>query len=254
MDGFYHSKGGYAESGRVVEAIEDWAGRAGVTVEPRTHITALMENGGRVVGVRDDEGNEHPADEVIVAAGAWTPGLVGQERCILKATGHPVFHLLPPDPSLFDSARFPVFTADTSRTGFYGFPLHRDGVVKIANHGLGGPIGADEPRATTDEDLRRLRGFLRVTFPSLLDAEVTYTRLCLYTDSQDEDFWIDRDPEREGLVVASGGSGHGFKFAPVLGSLIADAVERVENPLLAKFRWRPEVRLDRGLEAARCHE
>ena len=253
-DGFYHAKGGYAESGRVVEAIEGWARRAGVTVEPQTRIAALLEKGERVVGVRDADGKEHMADDVVASCGAWTPKIVDPERCVVRATGHPVFHLLPPDPSLFHPSRFPVFTADTSRTGYYGFPVHRDGVVKIANHGLGAPIEAAEPRAISGEDIRRLRAFLKGTFPSLLDAEIVYTRLCLYTDTQDEDFWIDRDPERAGLVVASGGSGHGFKFAPVLGSLIADAVEGVENSLLEKFRWRPEVRLDRGLEAARCHE
>ncbi len=82
---------------------------------------------------------------------------------------------------------------------------------------------------------------------------MVYTRLCLYADTHDEDFWIARDPAREGLTVASGGSGHGFKFAPVLGGIIADAVEGRANPWLDKFRWRPEVRLARGREAARCH-
>jgi glycine/D-amino acid oxidase-like deaminating enzyme len=51
--------------------------------------------------------------------------------------------------------------------------------------------------------------------------------------------------------MATGGSGHGFKFAPVLGQWIADAAEGRPNPLLAKFRWRPEVRPARTEEAAR---
>ncbi|MEE8116240.1 MAG: hypothetical protein V3T28_03945, partial [Gemmatimonadales bacterium] len=61
------------------------------------------------------------------------------------------------------------------------------------------------------------------------------------------------DPERDGLTVASGGSGHGFKFAPVLGAIIADAVVGRGNRWLARFRWRPDVRLAHGGEAARCH-
>ena len=59
------------------------------------------------------------------------------------------------------------------------------------------------------------------------------------------------DPERDGLVVAAGGSGHGFKFAPVLGDIIADGVDGAVVP---KFRWRPEVRPTRGEEASRHHE
>jgi len=95
---------------------------------------------------------------------------------------------------------------------------------------------------------------LTVPFASLADAEVVGTRLCPYCDTADEDLWIAAHPERSGLTVASGGSGHAFKFAPVLGAIIADAVEGKTNSYSEKFRWRPEVRMERGLEAAHCHE
>ena len=62
---------------------------------------------------------------------------------------------------------------------------------------------------------------------------------------------IVRDPERGGLVIAAGDSGHGFKFAPVLGEIIADAVEAKDNPLLNKFRWRPELCVGSGTDVAR---
>jgi hypothetical protein len=75
--------------------------------------------------------------------------------------------------------------------------------------------------------------------------------VCMYCDTHDGHFWIARDPERKGLVVAAGDSGHGFKFAPVLGEIIADAVEGKDNSLLDKFRWRPEVRMGTGTDAAR---
>jgi glycine/D-amino acid oxidase-like deaminating enzyme len=63
--------------------------------------------------------------------------------------------------------------------------------------------------------------------------------MCLYCDTWDGDFWIGRDPERQGLVVAAGGSGHAFKFAPVLGGLAADALEGTENAYSERFAWRP---------------
>jgi len=65
-----------------------------------------------------------------------------------------------------------------------------------------------------------------------------YTRMCMYCDSFDGDFLIDHDPEREGLIVATGGSGHGFKFAPVIGPIIADVLERRPNKYAHRFRWR----------------
>jgi glycine/D-amino acid oxidase-like deaminating enzyme len=82
------------------------------------------------------------------------------------------------------------------------------------------------------------REFLRENLPDLASAPVRGTRLCLYCDTFDGDFWIDHDPARPGLVVAAGDSGHGFKFAPILGGLIADIVERTPNAWGPRFRWR----------------
>lgn len=108
-------------------------------------------------------------------------------------------------------------------------------------------------RVVTPEETAHFREFLRATFPRLAEAPIVYTRVRLYCDTWDEHLWIARDPQREGLVVAAGGSGHAFKFAPALGDIIADALEEAPNPLLRKFRWRPEVRPARGEEAARHH-
>jgi glycine/D-amino acid oxidase-like deaminating enzyme len=103
----------------------------------------------------------------------------------------------------------------------------------------------------TSEEQKKLREFLASTFPLLADAPIVYTRVCMYCDTHDGHFWIARDPKREGLVIATGDCGHGFKFAPVLGEIIADAVEGTANPLLQKFRWRPDVRAGEQKEAAR---
>lgn len=252
VDGFLHAAGGYAESGRVVAALVAQAAASGVSVRTGRRITAVVESGSRVTGVRDDAGTTHSADRVVLAAGAWTAKLAGLSDTI-RSTGHPVFLLRPKQPELFQAARFPVFTADIARTGYYGFPLHQDGVVKIGNHGPGLPIDPDAPRVVPPVAIERMKDFLAETFPALVDAELVSTRLCLYADSQDEDFWIARDPRRPELTVATGDSGHGFKFAPVLGDIIADVVEEKQNALLDKFRWRPEVRLARGREAARWH-
>ena len=72
---------------------------------------------------------------------------------------------------------------------------------------------------------RILREFLSSTFPALADAPIVYSRVCMYCDTHDGHFWIARDPDRQGLIIAAGDCGHGFKFAPVLGEIIADAVE-----------------------------
>ena len=253
VDGFYHGKGGYAESGKVVAALARQARADGVAVCEGSRMTALIEEAGRVRGVRTDRGQALFADAVVLATGVWAGTLHPPLSGAIRASGHPVFHLRPADPAFFRAERFPTFTADVARTGYYGFPVNAQGVVKVASHALGRPIDPDAPRHLAAGAETRLRHFLRDTFPALADAPVVYTRLCLYADTQDEDFWIARDPERAGLTVAGGGSGHGFKFAPVLGGLIADAATGVHNPALGRFRWRPEVTLAHGTEAARCH-
>ena len=252
-DGVLEFEAGYAESGRVVATLIDRAKSIGVQLHAGT-FAALDESGGRVNGIvlEGRQLTRIAADIVVMAVGAWTPYLLPFTKNFFRATGQPVFHLKPAAPELFAPKRFPVFGADITTTGYYGFPINRDGVVKIANHGPGREMSPESPKrvVTSDHEIS-LRKFLAETFPALADAPIVHTRMCMYCDTHDGHFWIARDPEREGLVVAAGDNGHGFKFAPVLGQIIADAAEGKDNPLLDKFRWRPEVRAGTASDAAR---
>jgi sarcosine oxidase / L-pipecolate oxidase len=250
-DGYFNPLGGFAESGKVVTWLLEEAGRRGVEIRGGAPVERLAEEGSEVSGVYV-AGERVSADLVLVAAGSWTPHLLPFLSEHLRSVGQPVFHLRPQDPWLYQAERFPVFGADISKTGYYGFPVTPEGLVKIANHGAGREMHPESPiRAVTPEDREELWSFLHQTFPSLLSAEVAHTRVCVYCDTWDGHFWIAPDPARQGLVVAAGGSGHGFKFAPVIGALIADAVEGIPNPLLGKFCWR-EARPARSEEAARA--
>ena len=251
-DGFLERRAGYVESGRAVALLIERAKSLGVELHERSKFAALDEGDDRVEGIVLDNGQRIPGDLVVLAAGAWTPYVLPFTRGFLRATGQPVFHLRPRQSELFTPERFPVFGADISTTGYYGFPLGRECVVKIANHGPGREMSPESPdRAVTAQEEKDLREFLSGTFPTLVDAPIVHTRICLYCDTHDGHFWIAPDPERLGLIVATGDSGHGFKFAPVLGEIIADAAEGKSNPLLEKFRWRPEVCAGQQKEAAR---
>jgi glycine/D-amino acid oxidase-like deaminating enzyme len=251
-DGFLERQAGYVESGRAVALLIERAKSLGVELRERSKFAALDEGDDRVEGIVLDNEQRIPGDLVVMAAGAWTPYVLPFTRRFFRATGQPVFHLRPRQSELFTPERFPVFGADISTTGYYGFPLGREGVVKIANHGPGREMSPESPdRAVTPQEEKDLREFLSGTFPTLVDAPIVHTRICLYCDTHDGHFWIAPDPERLGLIVATGDSGHGFKFAPVLGEIIADAAEGKSNPLLEKFRWRPEVCEGQQKEAAR---
>jgi glycine/D-amino acid oxidase-like deaminating enzyme len=251
-DGFLDLEAGYAESGRVVAALIQRAKSLGVELRENAKFRELDEAGDRAKGILLENGEKIAADTVVMAVGAWTPYALPFTRNFFRASGQPVFHLKPEKPELFTPERFPIFGADISTTGYYGFPLNRDGVVKIANHGCGREMSPDSPeRAVTKEEENKMRQFLSDSFLGLADAPIVFTRICLYCDTHDGNFWIAPDPERPELIIAAGDCGHGFKFAPVLGEIIADAVEGKSNPLLEKFRWRPEVKAGKTKEAAR---
>ncbi len=127
--------------------------------------------------------------------------------------------------------------------------------MKIAHHGRGIPIHpANDERVVTDYEIEQLYKFLAESMPPLANASLVYTRRCLYCDTLDEHFWIDRHPGTEGLVVAGGGSGHAFKFGPLLGDWVADTVEGKPNPDLDKFRWRDLPPNTPGEEASRFRD
>ncbi|MEQ9619858.1 MAG: FAD-binding oxidoreductase [Deltaproteobacteria bacterium] len=252
-DGYYNRKAGWAEAGELLTLLVEDAKVSGVDVTPGVKITELSDNGNYAPRALTEDGEEIRADYVIVAAGVWTPLLVPELKELMWATGQPVFYLKSAVDAGFLSPHHPAtWLADISKTGWYGFPALPDGTVKISNHGPGRRMRPDDPREITEGDEKNLTHFLSENIPVLADAPVIKTRLCPYADTWDADFYIDRVPGRPGLIVATGGSGHAFKFAPVLGSLIADVLENKPNPYLHRFAWREKG--EAGIEEERSRE
>jgi glycine/D-amino acid oxidase-like deaminating enzyme len=249
-DGYLNPRAGWAESGAVVAQLATNARAAGVVVHEHTGFRQLLDHGSKIIGIVTNDGQEHRADLVLMATGAWTPKLLPHLANVMWATGQPVLHFRAPNLFDYTAPRLPVWAADISRTGWYGFPALADGTLKVANHGPGRRVDPDEPRTVAPSEEARFREFLRESLPGLANAPLLGSRLCLYCDTFDGNFWIDHDPDRPGLVVAAGDSGHAFKFAPVIGGLIADVIERKPNRFAARFAWRPAAQCRR--EGARA--
>ncbi len=241
-DGYYNPRAGWAESGAVVAHLFEHALAAGLAHVPAT-MTGLTSTGSRVDGVLTTRGERISADSVVVAAGAWTPTLLPWLSDRLWPVGQPVLHFQAADPDVFRGPGFPAWAADIANTGWYGFPALDDGRVKVANHGRGLRVEPDERGEVTDAQVAAARDFLRDAIPELAECPLVYQRVCMYCDSFDGDFLIGSDPERAGLVVATGGSGHAFKFAPLLGGMVADVVQGQSNPWSARFAWRERAAL-----------
>ncbi len=244
VDGYLSLNAGWAESGEAVRVMSEWATGLGVRRVDDTALEIGESESGPVVRCL---GGQLDADLVVVAVGAWTPRLLPELAADLTPRAMPVVHILPQHPSDFMPERFPVWGADISRTGWYGFPAGPDGSIKIGHHGNGWADDPDTAERLPEGHEQRLRAFLSESLPGLADGRIVYERACFYCDARDGAFWIDQVPGRPGVVVATGGSGHGFKFGPVLGGLIADAAEGIPNQELSRFRWRP------GAEPAHEH-
>jgi len=241
LDGYENPQGGWAEAARVTQWLADEARLAGVDVRTGLHVTRVDARSATALGA-DGAPVDLAADLVVLATGERTAALLSRDALPLRRVGQTVLYFRPARPADFAAPALRPFTADITRTGWYGFPVW-DGLVKLGNHGAGTELPDDGlPGEPAPDAERGAREFLRAWLPSLADAPLARARLCPYDDTPDGHFLIDEHPRRPGLWIAAGGSGHAFKFAPVLGELIADAVlRRAGSPhaaVLARCRWR----------------
>lgn len=238
--GFFNPRGGFVEALRVLWHLRDDLNRLNVQWHLGQPVASLLIFRGVCQGVVLQDGTRLTADQTVLATGAWTGRLVPELQGLAKPTAQPVFHLEVADLARYSPPRFTVMMANMERTGLYLLPVHpRERVVKIGLHTSGrdmDPVRQD--RMVSTQEVQLLRTFLRDYIPELADAPIVDSRICFYHDTLDYHFWIDRHPEIQNLTIACGGSGHGFKFTPVLGEIIADRVEDNLHPYGHKFRWR----------------
>ena len=217
----------------------------------------------RVEGVRLSSGEILSASLTILAAGAWTGSLIDL-RGRAEATAQVLSYV-----NLSASERerlqsMPVVL--NLGNGLFAMPPSpaTDSTLKIARHGYGyrNPTSIKDPLTgqvrsvslpsekfslVPFEGESDCKQFLKCIVPWLADREFCHTRLCWYTDTPTGDFIIDYHPEIEGLFLVTGGSGHGFKFLPVIGELIVQALEkRLDRDWRDLWAWKEAVE---GFEA-----
>jgi sarcosine oxidase len=177
------------------------------------------------VTVQTDKDTYHAA-RLVITAGPWATTLLGDLGANLTVMRQTPLWLAPPDLRPFARDRFPIFLADTPAGTFYGLPAIDPRGLKVAQHfgapELAGPDAVD--RSFRDTDETPVRAFVREHLPAA-DGPRQHGIVCLYTLTPDRHFVIDRHPRYQSVAVAAGFSGHGFKFAPVVGELLADLVE-----------------------------
>lgn len=230
--------GGYLRPEAAVAASIGLAAEAGARLHFGERVLAIAPGSGAVTVVTDTA--RHEAGQVIVAAGPWLADLVPEIAPHLRPTRQVLGWFWPRDMAAFGPGRFPVFIVDDGAEGaHYGFPAFENSAVKVARHGhLDEPVGPDNARRPAGpEDVAVLRRFLAARLP-LLDGEPVQTATCTYSRLPEDFFLIDRAPSDPRILVASPCSGHGFKFASVIGEILADLTLTGATPLpIAPFSW-----------------
>jgi sarcosine oxidase len=178
------------------------------------------------------------AGAAVIAAGPWAKQLLPDLGAPLSVTRNVLGWFAPVEPSLFAAGLFPVFLMQTPHGIHYGFPPHAEIGVKVARHHQGGqavnPDTYDRAVSAADEDGVRvvLTGYLPAA-----NGPLVASKTCLYTETPDGDFVLDAIPGAPHVIVASPCSGHGFKFSPVIGEIVADlATQGATRHDISRFR------------------
>jgi sarcosine oxidase len=213
--------GGFLDVGACLRTLVACATDAGAQVRTYETIHAIEP---RADGVRIVTGHGIiEAGTAIVTAGPWLASLVLDLPVALRATRQVIAWFEPVDPTLFTPDRFPAFLIESAHGIHYGFPPFGARGIKIAKH-----HHADETvdpdrydRVFSPHDEALIRSAVADVLPAA-NGRVLSAATCLYTMSPDGDFILDHLPAHPQIIVASPCSGHGFKFAPVIGEILAD--------------------------------
>ena len=186
----------------------------------------LLREAGAGVTVTTDRGHYH-ADRLIVSAGAWISQFIPQLREKAVPERQALGWFQPLRPEWFTPHAFPVFNIAVEEGRYYGFPVFGIPGFKFGRyHHLRGTFDPDDPSRECDaRDEQILRQFGERYFPDGC-GPVLSMHACIFTNTPDEHFIIDVLPDYPQVVVASPCSGHGFKFASVVGEILADLAEK----------------------------
>jgi sarcosine oxidase len=199
--------------------------------EVRQETVVAWERDGSGVEVRTNIGS-YTAARLVVTAGPWAGQVLGQCGVPLSVMRQVALWFSPKTLTAFRRDVFPVFIADMPYGFFYGMPMLDEAGVKVARHyGATELAGPEEiERSVRPDDEVPVRRFLRDVLPEG-DGPSRRASVCVYTLTPDRHFILDRHPEQENVVIAAGFSGHGYKFAPVVGEILADLAEQ------GRTRW-----------------
>jgi sarcosine oxidase len=236
--GLYEERAGFLDPEGCITAHLDRAAQMGAELRVDEPVLEWKATPG---GVRVATGaGTYEAAAAVITAGAWSPRLLRDLGLPLVVERQVMYWFDPAGGTAsFEVGRFPVYIWETADgTQFYGFPAQDgpDGGAKVATFRLKGYETTPEniDRNVHDDEVERMRAAVRGRVDAL-DAPLLFAKTCMYTTTPDEHFVIGLHPEHPNVAFAAGFSGHGYKFASVVGEILAE--------LAVDGRTRHDIRL-----------
>jgi monomeric sarcosine oxidase len=239
----YNQEAGMLEASLCLKTLRDLIHDLGGTIyESQRVIHMSAGNQSQPLRLHLSSGERLNADRMVLATGPWVHRLLGDLRLPIRLTRQYLFYFSNVAIASFSRNIFPAFMAGD----LYGFPLHNSCTgrgpawLKVASHTFGVPVNPDDPPTISKKAITYIKLLLYDLLPALKNARLAHIDACIYDVSPDEDFILDYLPDDRRVVFATGLTGHGFKFGPLLGEFLSSMLRETE----------PEVPLTR-FQAAR---
>lgn len=233
----YQPDGGYLLSELAISAFAGAARDLGADMMTGIRVREWKRTRNGIV-VSTSRG-EFSARRLVVTAGAWIGGLCPGLRSLCQVERQVMLWTDPLQDEVFDPDRFPIFNMETPSGRYYGFPNHRGEGFKIGKyHHLEQAVASADQldRECHAEDESILRDAIRKYFP-LANGRTRKMAACMFTNTPDGDFILDRHSRERDVFIAAGFSGHGFKFCSVIGKIMAElCIGRASSWNLGSFR------------------
>ncbi len=233
--GFYDYEAGFLLPELAISAQVDLAMRHGAEIHGNEPVV-YWETTTAGAMVKTKHATYH-ADELVFCGGAWSGKLLRDLGVPLVVTRQVLGWVQPKRRDYFLLGVMPVWASDIGDGSiYYGFPMMPDNPgLKLAHHAPGKPDDPDtinrSPQPGDEDDFRPA---LKTILPDA-DGPIVSLRICMYTNTPDGHFIVDRHPKRPRITLAGGFSGHGFKFATAIGEAVADLVTKKASDLPIEF-------------------
>lgn len=220
--GVFEADAGYLTPEACVLALAESARRAGADLRTQTPARSWRSDGNGVT-VEMDHG-QLSAGTLVITAGPWLPQVCADLGVPLRVERQVQLWFTPADAAKIGPGRTPVFIHFLADRSYYSIPPFGEFGIKVARHHGGATTTPDTvDRACRDADERDVREYLHRHLLAA-DGPLQHAEICLYTNTSDDHFIVDRHPRHERVWIAGGFSGHGFKFAPVIGDALAGLI------------------------------